>query len=307
VLKFLSRADKNSKAGGECFSRRRRIGSRRFDLAFRINHNVTSLTVQRHLSNTIRDLDRAVERLSSGLRVNNAWDDPAALAVSEKFRAQIASMEEAERNTNTGINLLATAEGALSTIDEKLTRMRALAVEAANGTLTSLDRSYLDVEFQQLKSEITRIAQVTNYNGLNLIDGTYSSSGITLQVGTYTVSGEDYYSLTLNDMSSSALGISSAELTTTALAQSAITLMDSAINEKDTERTRIGAYVERLQYTLENLQVARENAVDSESTIRDADIAEETSNMVRAQILMQSGVAMLVQVNTQPSLALELL
>ncbi len=276
-------------------------------MAFRINHNVTSLTVQRHLSNTIRDLDRAVERLSSGLRVNNAWDDPAALAVSEKFRAQIASMEEAERNTNTGINLLATAEGALSTIDEKLTRMRALAVEAANGTLTSLDRSYLDVEFQQLKSEITRIAQVTNYNGLNLIDGTYSSSGITLQVGTYTVSGEDYYSLTLNDMSSSALGISSAELTTTALAQSAITLMDSAINEKDTERTRIGAYVERLQYTLENLQVARENAVDSESTIRDADIAEETSNMVRAQILMQSGVAMLVQVNTQPSLALELL
>ena len=179
-------------------------------MAFRINHNVTSLTVQRHLSNTIRDLDRAVERLSSGLRVNNAWDDPAALAVSEKFRAQIASMEEAERNTNTGINLLATAEGALSTIDEKLTRMRALAVEAANGTLTSLDRSYLDVEFQQLKSEITRIAQVTNYNGLNLIDGTYSSSGITLQVGTYTVSGEDYYSLTLNDMSSSALGISSA-------------------------------------------------------------------------------------------------
>jgi len=279
-------------------------------MALRINQNVASLAVQRNLAATSDELARAVERLSSGLRINKAWDDPAGLSVSEKFRAQIASMVEAERNANQGINLLATAEGALAIVDDKLIRMRALAVEAANGTLTSLDRSYLDVEFQQLKSEITRIAEVTNYNGLYLLDGTYSqgsaAGGIRLQVGTYTMENVDTYQVAVADMTASALGLGGAELTDTAVAQSAITLVDSAINTKDTERTRVGAYVERLQYTVQNLQIQRENAVDSESTIRDADLAEETAAYVRAQILMQSGVAMLAQANQVPKLALEL-
>jgi flagellin len=248
---------------------------------------------------------------SAPWRINKAWDDPAGLAVSEKFRAQISSMVEAERNTSQGINLLATAEGAMAILDEKLIRMRSLSVEAANGTLTSLDRSYLDVEFQQLKSEITRIASVTNYNGLNLLDGTYSqgsaSGGIQLQVGTYSVNNVDSYKITINNMTASALGIGSVVLTDTAAAQSAITLVDSAINTKDTERTRIGSFVERLQFTIQNLQVQHENAVDSESTIRDADMAEEMSSFVRAQILMQSGVAMLAQANQIPRLALSLI
>ncbi|MFA7330584.1 MAG: flagellin [Candidatus Delongbacteria bacterium] len=280
-------------------------------MALRINHNIPSLSVQRALANTTRELGVAVERLSSGLRINKAWDDPAGLAVSEKFRAQIASMVEAERNASQGINLLATAEGAMAILDDKLIRMRALSVEAANGTLTSLDRSYLDVEFQQLKSEITRIASVTNYNGLNLLDGTYSqgsaSGGIRLQVGTFAAANVDTYQITINDMTASALGLASVDLTNTASAQSAITLVDSAINTKDTERTRIGSYVERLQYTIQNLQVQHENAVDSESTIRDADMAEETSAFVRAQILMQSGVAMLAQANQIPQFALSLI
>lgn len=280
-------------------------------MALRINHNVPSLAVQRALSTTNRELSKAVERLSSGLRINKAWDDPAGLAVSEKFRAQISSMVEAERNASQGINLLATAEGAMAILDEKLIRMRALAVEASNGTLTSLDRSYLDVEFQQLKSEITRIAEVTNYNGLSLLDGTYSqgstAGGIQLQVGTYAIDNVDTYQITINNMTASALGLGSVDLTDTAAAQSAITLVDSAINTKDTERTRIGSYVERLQYTIQNLQVAHENAVDSESTIRDADMAEETSAFVRAQILMQSGVAMLAQANQIPQLAINLI
>jgi len=280
-------------------------------MALRINHNVPSLAVQRALSTTNRELSKAVERLSSGLRINKAWDDPAGLAVSEKFRAQISSMVEAERNASQGINLLATAEGAMAILDEKLIRMRALAVEASNGTLTSLDRSYLNVEFQQLKSEITRIAEVTNYNGLSLLDGTYSqgstAGGIQLQVGTYAIDNVDTYQITINNMTASALGLGSVDLTDTAAAQSAITLVDSAINTKDTERTRIGSYVERLQYTIQNLQVAHENAVDSESTIRDADMAEETSAFVRAQILMQSGVAMLAQANQIPQLAINLI
>jgi flagellin len=280
-------------------------------MALRINHNVSSLSVQRNLANTTLELSRAVERLSSGLRINRAWDDPAGLAVSEKFRAQIASMVEAERNTSQGINLLATAEGALAVVDDKLTRMRALAVEASSGTLTSLDRSYLDVEFQQLKSELTRIAQVTNYNGLYLLDGTYAqgapAGGITLQVGTYTAAGDDWYQINLAEMTSSALGLSAVDLSTTAAAQSALDLVDSAINTKDTERTRLGSYVERLQYSLQNLQVQHENAVASESTIRDADLAEEMAAFTRAQILMQSGVAMLAQANQLPQLAVQLL
>jgi flagellin len=280
-------------------------------MALRINHNVPSLAVQRNLARTNNELSTAVERLSSGLRINKAWDDPAGLAVSEKFRAQISSMVEAERNTSQGINLLATAEGALAVMDEKLIRMRARGVEASNGTLSSLDRSYLDVEFQQLKSEVTRIAEVTNYNGLSLIDGTFSqgaaAGGIQLQIGTYTNSNEDYYQVNLANMTASALGLSSADLTTTAAAQSAINIVDSAINTKDTERTRIGAYVSRLQYTLNNLAVGHENAVASESTIRDADMAEETAAYVRAQILMQSGIAMLAQANNLPQLAVNLL
>jgi len=223
-------------------------------------------------------------------------------------------MVEAERNANYAINLLATAEGAMATIDEKLIRMRALAIEASNGTLTSLDRSYLDTEFQQLKSEITRIAGVTNYNGLYLIDGTYSEGaggaggqGIKFHIGTYNVSNEDYYYVNLADMTSSGLGLSAVELTTTASAQSAISLLDSAINTKDTERTKLGSYVSRLYATVQNLQIAQERITDSESTIRDADMAQEVAAFTRAQILMESGLAMQANANNLPAIVAQLL
>ncbi len=278
-------------------------------MSLSIKQNPLSLGVHRNLTNTNNELNRAVTRLSSGLRVNYAWDDPAGLAVSEKMRAQIDSMVEAERNANYAINMLATAEGALSVIDEKLIRMRALAVEASNGTLTDLDRNYLDVEFQQLKSEITRIAEVTNYNGLNLIDGTYSEGaaspggqGIKFHIGTYNVSNEDYYYVNLADMTAVGLGLTGVDLTNTASAQSAINVLDLAIDTKDTERTRIGSYVSRLQATVQNLQISRENITSSESTIRDADVATEMSNYTRNQILMQSGIAMQAQANQVPSM-----
>jgi flagellin len=283
-------------------------------MSLRINQNSLSIGVHRQLGITQNALDQAVTRLSSGLRVNYAWDDPAGLAVSERMRAQIASMTEAERNSNYAINMLATAEGALSIIDEKLIRMRSLSIEASSGTLSTLDRSYLDTEFQQLKSEITRIAAVTNYNGLNLIDGTYSegasgvgSQGIKLHIGTFNVSNQDYYYLHLADMSTSGLGLTATNLLDTAAAQSAIDTMDLAINIKDTERTRIGSYVTRLQATVQNLQITRENTVASESQIRDADMAEEMAAFTRAQILMQSGISMQAQANQIPSMVSQLL
>lgn len=273
-------------------------------MSTRINHNVLSMTAQRNIWNTQNDLDSALTRLSSGLRINYAWDDPAGLAVSERFRAQIDSMVEAERNANYNVNLLATAEGALSVIDEKLNRMRALAIQASNGALQSTDRNALNVEFVQLRSEISRIASTTNYNGLNLINGDFSAgtTGIKFHIGTYNVSGQDYYYVNIGDMTSSGLGLSSLDLTDTLNAQSAIGSIDSAIDAKDTERTQIGSYVSRLQNTIINLQISRENATASESEIRDADIAMEMSNFTRAQILMQTGTAMLSQANMIPQI-----
>ncbi len=273
-------------------------------MSTRINHNILSLSAQRNIWTTQNDLDTAVNRLSSGLRINYAWDDPAGLAVSERMRAQIDSTAEAERNTNYNINLLATAEGAMSVIDEKLVRMRALAIQASNGALTSLDRTYLNVEFQQLKSEIDRIANTTNYNGLYLINGDYSSgtTGIKFHIGTYNVRNNDYYYINLGDMRSSALGLNGTNLLNTLSAQQTIGSIDSAIDTKDTERTRVGSYVERLQNTLLNLKISSENLTASESTIRDADIAAEMSNFVRSQILFQSGISMLAQANMIPQM-----
>jgi flagellin len=143
---------------------------------------------------------------------------------------------------------------------------------------------------------------VTNYNGLALLDGTYSSTGIKFHIGTYNVENEDYYFVTFNDMTAPALGIDAADVLTTTSAQAAIGLIDTAIQSKDTERTRIGAYVERLQSTIQQLQIARENATSSESQVRDADIATEMSNFVRSQILMQTGVSMLAQANMIPQI-----
>jgi flagellin len=247
-------------------------------------------------------LDNAVNRLSSGLRINNAWDDPAGLAISERFRAQISSMVEAERNANYNINLMQTAEGALSVIDEKLVRMRALAIQASNGALNDTDREALNVEYQQLRSEITRIANVTNYNGLYLLNGSLSGTGVKFHIGTYNVSGNDYYYVTMGNMTGASLGIDATSLVDTAVAQAAIDVLDTAIDSKDTERTRLGAYVSRLQNTVLNLQIQHEAATRSESEIRDADIAEEMSNFVRSQILMQTGVSMLAQANLVPQI-----
>ncbi|MFH1010170.1 MAG: flagellin, partial [bacterium] len=145
-------------------------------MSTRINHNILSLSGQRAIWSTQHDLDRAVQRLSSGLRINYAWDDPAGLGISERLRASISGMQEAQKNANYDINMLQTAEGALGVIDEKLIRMRAIAVQASNGILTTLDRQIANVEFQQLKSEIDRIANVTNYNGFKLLDGSRAAS-----------------------------------------------------------------------------------------------------------------------------------
>ena len=293
-------------------------------MSMRINHNLLAMGAHRNLWKVQNQLDSAVQRLSSGLRINYAWDDPASLGISERFRAQISGMQEAEKNANYNVNLLQTAEGALSVIDEKLIRMRAISVQAANGALTTLDRQVANVEFQQLKSEITRIANVTTYNGAALINGARASStdntgtclalgfnqvtttanatAIKFHIGANNVAGDDYYYVNLGGMTADHLGLASLDVCTTLSAQSALDSIITAINTKDVERTFIGSLVERLQNTILNLQVSQESATASESMIRDADMAQEMMNFTRAQILMQTGISMLGQANMIPSM-----
>ncbi len=291
-------------------------------MSTRINHNILSLTGQRAIWSTQRELDTAVQRLSTGLRINYAWDDPTGLGISERFRAAISGMQEAQKNANYDINMLQTAEGALGVVDEKLIRMRAIAVQASNGILTTLDRQVANVEFQQLKSEVDRIANVTNYNGFKLLDGSraaetastdstmalgynlVSTAGntgaIKFHIGESNTIGLDYYFVNLGGMTASALGLADIHVADTASAQSAIDTINTAITSKDVERTFVGSLVERLQNSVLNLMISQESATSSESTVRDADFASEMSEFTRAQILMQTGISMLAQANTLP-------
>jgi len=293
-------------------------------MSMRINTNVLSLVAHRNLWVTENQMETAVQRLSSGLRINYAWDDPAGLGISERIRAQIGGMAEAEKNANYNVNLLATAEGALAVIDEKLIRMRAIAIQASNGSLTSSDRQVANVEFQQLKSEITRIANTTSYAGLKLINGDFSATalqsgsclalgynqasssqtanGLKFHIGANNVVGDDYYYVNLGSMTSTSLGLTDVDVCTTATAQAALDAIDTAITSKDVQRTFIGSLVERLQNTILNLQISQENAQASESTIRDADMAYEMMNFTRSQILMQTGVSMMSQANMLPNI-----
>jgi flagellin len=287
-------------------------------MSMTINHNLLAMSAYRSIWSVQNQMDTAVQRLSSGLRINYSWDDPTGLGISERFRAQISGMQEAEKNANYNVNLLQTAEGALAVIDEKLIRMRAIAVQSANGALTTLDRQVANVEFQQLKSEITRVANVTNYNGFYLLNGSHASAsdntGTCLALGYSQVTtaandsaannttGDDYYYVNLGGMTASHLGIDGLNVCTTGAAQTALDNIITAINSKDIERTFIGSLVERLQNTIMNLQVSQETATASESMIRDADMAQEMMDFTRAQILMQTGISMLTQANMIPSM-----
>ncbi|HXF92896.1 MAG TPA: flagellin [Nitrospiraceae bacterium] len=273
-------------------------------MALTINNNIASISAQRNLSVSSEALQRSVERLSSGLRITRAADDAAGLAVSETLRAHIRSINQVIRNANDGISLTQIADGAASTIGNLLTRMRELASQASNGTLGSTERSYLDQEFLALRSEIDRIASVTEFNGNFLLSGT--SNSFTLQVGFKSGAGNTL-SIALRDLDLQSLSLSSVNISTADNAQSALSNIDSAISAVATARADYGSYQNRLEATIASLQVASENLSAAESRIRDADIAYETAQFTRNQILVQSGIAVLAQANTLPQQALALL
>jgi flagellin len=274
-------------------------------MALVINTNVASLNAQRNLTSTQLQLSKSMERLSSGLRINRAGDDAAGLAISQNMQANIRSMNQAVRNANDGISLVQTAEGALNETSNILLRMRELATQAANGVLSSSQRDNIQVEFKNLQQEIDRISAVTDFNGTKLLNGDLSA-GTTLQVGTGTTSN-DTVSVTVGKADTATLSVSANFVSTQAGAQSALTAIDSAISLVSTARGNLGAVQNRLQSTINNLQVAVENTSAANSRIVDVDVAAETANMTKAQILAQAGVSVLSQANQNPQLALKLL
>ncbi len=273
-------------------------------MGFRINSNIEAFNAQRNLQVTSAMYAKSVERLSSGLRINRAGDDAAGLSISEKLRAQVRGLAQAQRNAQDGISLIQTAEGALDATQAILQRMRELAVQASNGTLSSGDRSSISSEVSALNTELDRIASSTKFNGISLLNGTLSA---TLQIGTSSASSDQVNVAVSTSMSSVGLGVSTISVTTQTGAQAALDTIDTALNTVSTTRGTFGAVQNRLEYTIANLGVAQENLAASESRIRDVDMAAETVNFTRAQILQQAGTSVLAQANTAPQAVLTLL
>jgi flagellin len=281
-------------------------------MGLRINTNLASINAQKNLSRSQLQLDRSLDRLSSGLRITRAGDDAAGLAISESLRAQIRGLNQAQRNANDGISVIQTAEGALNEISNILIRMRELGVQSASeGSIGNSERSFLQNEFSALQSEITRIANSTKFGGRVLLDGTLSGTGsaLTFQVGINNNATVDRITLNIGDGTASGLSIqaSDAAISTTAAAQAALAQIDSAISSVSTLRGDLGAAQNRLQSTINNLQSSVENLSAANSRIRDADIAAETANLTRAQVLQQAGIAVLAQANVSSQVALQLL
>ena len=275
-------------------------------MALFINTNVTSINAQRQLARATLGISQSMQKLSSGLRINQASDDVAGLAVAETLRSQSRSFMVAARNANDGISLIGIAEGSMQVIADGLVRMRELAEQSSSGTLSDTQRSALQSEFSNLQSEIDRIAETTKFNGINVISATGTS--VAFQVGVDSGSN-NVISLSSINTHSSALGVGSSQaaVSTQAAAQAALTTLDSAISSLAQSRGTFGALENRLQSTIANIQNAIENLSASESRIRDVDVATETANFTRQQILQQASVSILAQANQQPALALSLL
>jgi flagellin len=268
--------------------------------------NVASLNAQRNLLKSEKVLSTAMSRLSSGLRINMAADDAAGLAISEKLRADVRGLAQAQRNANDGISLLQTAESGLNQIGDMLLRMRELAVQSANGTLGTAERGALNDEFGELKNEIDRIANTTEFGGKFLLNGS-QASGIDFQVGINN-STNDKVSISLATATASAISITATvAVDTVSKASLAMDAVDSAIDHVSDRRGDIGAKQNRLYVTISNLAAMHENISAANSRIRDADVATESANFLRGQILMQSGLSVLSQANQLPSMAMSLL
>ena len=266
-----------------------------------INTNVASLNAQRSLAASGSELKTAMERLSSGKQINSAADDAAGFAIAERMTAQIRGLNMAAKNANDGISMLATIENATNDITDMLHRMREIAVQAVNDTNGDQDREYLDAEVQDLKAEIDRVATQTQYNGENVLDG--SLSGAKIQVGT---KASQSITFSVADVGTTNLSIDGIDVLDGTNAASALTAIDAAIEQVAGDRADYGSLKNRLEYTVSNLMNVAEYTTAARSRIEDADFAVESARLAKAQVLQQTGTAMLAQANASQQLALSL-
>lgn len=273
-----------------------------------IKTNMGALQAQRNLGLTSRNLAQSQQRLSSGLRINSAADDAAGMAVSTGLESTIRSMNMAARNSNDAVAMLRTAEGAYETLTDMLIRMRELAIQAGNDTLTDTDRAYLDTEFLLLRTELDRLAAVTEYNNITLLDGTAGDGTglLTFQVGVRNT-GNDRIEVQLDAVDATSLKVNAAKVAQLGDAQTALDDIDGALTSIATNRASIGAAMNQITWAMDNLGIGAENLQLAQSQIRDVDVTEESANFTGAQVLLQAGVSVLGQANGIPNLALQLL
>ena len=276
-------------------------------MALRIATNIQSLAAQRSLTNNTQMQNTSFERLASGSRINKAGDDAAGLAISEKLKSHIRSMKQATRNANDGISLVQVAEGAMNEVSNIMVRLRELSIQGASDTIGDTERGFIDKEVQGLKAEIARIAKSTEYNGHKLLDG--STSKLDLQVGIHNDPTQDRFEFDTSKLVSGleSFGIADVSTSSKESAQANLNKLDSAITRLNDNRSELGALQNRLASTINNNNVYRENMEAANSRIRDTDMAEETSEMVKANILTQATVSVLSQANQTPQAALKLL
>jgi flagellin len=276
-------------------------------MGLRINTNVSSIAAQRNLGINKLNLDNNLRKLSSGERITRAADDAAGLAISEKLKGHIRGLRQARRNSDDGISLIQTAEGGLSEISNIIVRLRELAVQAASDTVGDTERGFSDIEFQQLKDEINRISKGSEFNGKKLLDGT--GGLVEIQVGIHNDPTQDRikYDSTTTDATIESLGLIGETIAGKEGAQLTLERLDSALTRVNGVRANLGALQNRLQSTSTNLAVTDENFSAANSRIRDVDVAAETADMAKNNILNQASVSVLAQANNAPQFALKLL
>ncbi|PIK14515.1 flagellin [Halobacteriovorax sp. JY17] len=276
-------------------------------MGLRINTNVASLNAQRNLSGTRINMNKSLEKLSSGQRINRAGDDAAGLAISENLKAQIKGLGQAKRNAEDGISLVQIAEGALGEVSNILIRLRELSVQAASDTIGSTERKFLNVEFEQLTSEMDRIANSTEFNRVPLLNGT--GAVFDIQIGTRNdpISDRLTFDASSADVNVAALGLNLASVADKISSQNSLSSIDSAIVSVSGIRADFGALQNRLQSTINNIAVSVENLSAANSRVRDTDIAAETAELTKQNILMTAGTSVLSQANSSTKNALSLI
>ena len=270
----------------------------------RINNNISAMNSYRNLTTVNESVDKSMEKLSSGLRINRAGDDAAGLAISEKMIGQVKGLNMATKNSQDGISMIQTAEGALNESHAIVQRMRELAVQSSNDTNTDKDREKIQLETDQLVEELDRVATTTEFNTQTLMNGNFEGNGVLFHIG---ANKDQNVNLKFKEMTSDALGVSGIKMSTQADANTAIEKIDTALESISTERATYGAMQNRLEHTINNLRVSGENLQAAESRIRDTDMANEMVKLNKDRIISQSGTAMLAQANTSPQSVLQLL